>query len=121
MEPVLLIVAVLLGFGAYRGRAELRREWHAARLRTEIRMGRKTWGRQPGDNQLPGGQIPVDVPVEATLEAALIRDGQRLHPYTLEPLADGERAVLSRRQTEIAQADLDALMGRSHRWARRDQ
>lgn len=121
MEPLLLTAALLLGIGAYRGRAEIRREWHAAKLRAEIRMGRKTWGRQPGDNQLSGGQIPVDVPVEATIEAALIRDGRRLNPYTLKPLADGERVVLSRRETQIAQADLDALMGRPHRWARRDE
>jgi len=81
----------------------LRRRMAAYRLESDIRAGRRTWGRQsadPANDQhdpdAPGGHVAVKVPVKATISAIVIRaDG------TIE-----DQGILSTSDTEV---DADIL------------
>lgn len=81
----------------------IRRALERRRLESDIRAGRRTWGRQPDDpahDQSDGsGNVGVKVPVKATIAAVVIRaDG------TIE-----DQGILSSQDTEIDAGILEQL------------
>lgn len=74
---------------------KLKAAWRQAKFEADLRAGRAVLGRQGPLDEGSGAGIVVDVPLDGTIHGFVIEagTGRKLHPYTREPLTDGELAA----------------------------